>query len=249
MTAQKNSSPPSYVEVAERKRLNIACEQGVPCKKWGADRSEPKWGTVREDYGTTIMRATERFSILVWLALLLALQVSAQSIQPTLEDTMTFIANTLNSRGIVSWTTTDQDLLGAKWTTTSSLAQVNADPSACSLAWTNTKIQSPDKTVKTYLVQLQAVSGVNVQSHSRSNALQNGDKLQFSPDTYLLQIRTTTAISGHRQSYKKDKLTSTANLPNDHAAEIQFADEQTATRVADAIRRAAGLCGATQSSL
>ena len=25
----------------------------------------------------------------------------------------------------------------------------------------------------------------------------------FSPDTYLIQIRTTTAISGHRQAYKK----------------------------------------------
>ncbi len=247
--AQKNSSPLSYVEVVGQKRLNIACEQGVPCKRWGPYRSDLQWGTVREDYGTTIRRATERFRILGWLGLLLALQVSAQSIQPTLEDTMTFIANTLNSRGIVSWTTTDQDLAGAKWTTTSSLEQVNADPSTCSLAWTNTKIQSPDKTVETYLVQLQAVSSVNVQSHSRSNASQNGDKLQFSPDTYLLQIRTTTAISGHRQSYKKDKLKSTANLPNDHAAEIQFADELTATRVADAIHRAAGLCGATQSSL
>ncbi len=191
------------------------------------------------------MRATERFGILIWLALLLAFHVSAQSTQPTLKDTMTFIANTLNSRGIVSWTTTDQDLCGAKWTTTNSLAQVNADPSTCSLAWTNIKIQSPDKTVETYLVQLRAVAGVTVQSHSRSRASQSGDKLQFSPDTYLIQIKTTTAISGHRQSYKKDKLKSTANLPNDHAAEIQFADEQTATRVADAIRQAAGLCGAT----
>lgn len=195
------------------------------------------------------MTATERFSILAWSALLLVLQVSAQSVQPTLEDTMTFIANKLNSRGIVAWTTTDQDLVGAKWTTTSSLTQVNADPSTCSLAWTNIKTQSPDETAETYLLQLQAVSSVNVQSHSRSNASQKGDRLRFSPDTYLVQIRTTKAISGHVQSYKKDKLKSTANLPNDHAAEIQFADEQTATRVADAIRRAAGLCGATQSSL
>ena len=247
--AQKNSSPLPYVEAVEQKRLNFACEQGGPCKKRGLYLSDPQRSKVREAYGATIRRATERFSILVSIALLLALQVSAQSVKPTLEDTMTFITNTLNSRGIVSWTTTDQDLAGAKWTTTSSLAQVNADPSTCSLAWTNTKIQSPDKTVETYLVQLQAVSGVNVQSHSRSNALQNGDKLQFSPDTYLVQIRTTTAISGHLQSYKKEKLKSTANLPNDHAAEVQFADEQTATRVADAIRRAAGLCGATQSSL
>ena len=108
--AQKNSSPLSYVKVAEQKRLNFACGQGVPCKKRGPYLSDPQRGTVREDYGTTIRRATERFSILVSLALLLALQVSAQSVQPTLEDTMTFITNTLNSRGIVSWTTTDQDL-------------------------------------------------------------------------------------------------------------------------------------------
>ena len=247
--AQKNSSPLPHVEAVEQKRLNFACEQGGPCKKRGLYLSDPQRSKAREDYGATIRRATERFGILVSIALLLALQVSAQSVQPTLEDTMTFITNTLNSRGIVSWTTTDQDLAGAKWTTTSSLAQVNADPSTCTLAWTNTKVQSSDKTVETYLVQLQAVSGVNVQSHSRSNALQNGDKLQFSPDTYLVQIRTTTAISGHLQSYKKEKLKSTANLPNDHAAQVQFADEQTATRVADAIRLAAGLCGATQSSL
>jgi len=32
------------------------------------------------------MRAVERFSILMWLALLLPLHVSAQSIQPSLSD-------------------------------------------------------------------------------------------------------------------------------------------------------------------
>jgi hypothetical protein len=196
------------------------------------------------------MRATETLGILVWLELLLALHVSAQSIQPTLKDTMTFIANTLNSRGIVSWTTTAERMAGAKWTTTNSLAHVNADPSTCSLAWTNMKVQSSDKTVDTYLVQLQTVSGVNVQSYSLSMASQSKEwKLQRSPDTYLIQIKTTTAIGGHRQSYQKGKLKSTANLPNDHAAEIQFADEQTAMRIADAIRRAAGLCGATPSPL
>ena len=196
------------------------------------------------------MGATERFGILVWLVLLLVLYASAQNIQSTLEDTMAFIANTLNSRGIVSWTTTGQALAGAKWTTTNSLAQVNADPSTCSIAWENVEMTYPDKTVETYLVQLQAVSGVNVQPYSRSIASQSSQwKLQFSPDTYLIQIKTTGAISGHRQSYKKGKLKSTTNLPNDHAAGIQFADEQTATRVADAIRHAAGLCGATQSPL
>ena len=195
-----------------------------------------------------VMRAMRRFGVLVWLTLLPTFHVSAQSTQSKLEDTMTLIANALNSRGIVSWTTTAQDLFGAKWTTTNSLTEVNADPATCSLAWTSIKIQSPDKTVETYSVQLQTVSGVSVQSRSRSRATQDSSSnLQFSPDTYLIQIKTTRAISGHSQLYKKDKLKSKANLPNYHAAEITFADEQTATRVADAIRQAAGLCGATQS--
>src|SRR5271167_3017761 len=51
MTAQpKKSSPLSYGEVAEQKRLNEAREQGVPWKKWGPYLSERQWGTVREDY-------------------------------------------------------------------------------------------------------------------------------------------------------------------------------------------------------
>ena len=50
--AGSKSSPMSYVEVAEQKRLNIAREQGVPWKKWGPYLSERQWGTVREDYST-----------------------------------------------------------------------------------------------------------------------------------------------------------------------------------------------------
>jgi hypothetical protein len=42
--------PPSYVEVAEQKRLNSAREEGVPWKEWGPYLSERQWGTVREDY-------------------------------------------------------------------------------------------------------------------------------------------------------------------------------------------------------
>jgi len=46
------SSPPSYVEVTEQKRLNAAREEGVPWKKWGPYLSERQWGTVREDYSS-----------------------------------------------------------------------------------------------------------------------------------------------------------------------------------------------------
>ena len=44
------STPFSYVEVAEQRRLNRAREEGIPWKKWGPYLSERQWGTVREDY-------------------------------------------------------------------------------------------------------------------------------------------------------------------------------------------------------
>ena len=47
---EEKSSPFSYVEVTEQKRLNEARENGIPWKKWGPYLSERQWGTVREDY-------------------------------------------------------------------------------------------------------------------------------------------------------------------------------------------------------
>jgi hypothetical protein len=41
---------PAIVDVEEQKRLNEACEAGIPWKKWGPYLSERQWGTVREDY-------------------------------------------------------------------------------------------------------------------------------------------------------------------------------------------------------
>jgi hypothetical protein len=46
----QGTTPFTYVEVTEQKRLNAAREQGVPWKKWGPYLSERQWGTVREDY-------------------------------------------------------------------------------------------------------------------------------------------------------------------------------------------------------
>jgi len=46
----QGTTPLTYVEVTEQKRLNTAREQGVPWKKWGPYLSERQWGTVREDY-------------------------------------------------------------------------------------------------------------------------------------------------------------------------------------------------------
>jgi hypothetical protein len=44
------TSPISYVETIEQRRLNEAREKGIPWKKWGPYLSERQWGTVREDY-------------------------------------------------------------------------------------------------------------------------------------------------------------------------------------------------------
>lgn len=40
----------AIIDVTEQKRLNDACEAGIPWKKWGPYLSERQWGTVREDY-------------------------------------------------------------------------------------------------------------------------------------------------------------------------------------------------------
>jgi hypothetical protein len=47
---ERQSSPFSYVEVSEQRRMNEAREDGIPWKKWGPYLSERQWGTVREDY-------------------------------------------------------------------------------------------------------------------------------------------------------------------------------------------------------
>ena len=50
MSASSTTTPLTYVEVTEQKRLNEAREKGIPWKKWGPYLSERQWGTVREDY-------------------------------------------------------------------------------------------------------------------------------------------------------------------------------------------------------
>jgi hypothetical protein len=53
MTPSHNKTTPlSYVECTEQKRLNETRELGVPWKKWGPYLSERQWGTVREDYSS-----------------------------------------------------------------------------------------------------------------------------------------------------------------------------------------------------
>jgi hypothetical protein len=49
MTRNK-TTPITYIETKEQRRLNEARDAGAPWKKWGPYLSERQWGTVREDY-------------------------------------------------------------------------------------------------------------------------------------------------------------------------------------------------------
>ena len=183
--------------------------------------------------------------LLVLCSLLMAGSL-AQSTQSSLDEAMKSITDDLTSRGTVSWTTTARGLVDAKWKTTNSLEQINADPSSCSLSWTSVE-EGSEKVRETYTVPLQAVLSVQVQPYSRSNPLKAEWDLQFSPETYLVGISTRKVIAGRRQLFKKGKLKSDTELPNNHEASIRFLEERTATRVAEKIRRAASLCGSTPS--
>jgi len=50
MVPLKTTTPISYSQTDELKRLTDARESGIPWKKWGPYLSERQWGTVREDY-------------------------------------------------------------------------------------------------------------------------------------------------------------------------------------------------------
>jgi len=52
MKPTEKSSPVTYIETNEQRRLNTAREEGIPWKKWGPYLSERQWGTVREDYSS-----------------------------------------------------------------------------------------------------------------------------------------------------------------------------------------------------
>ena len=185
-------------------------------------------------------------SRLVLCSLLLVIPL-AQSPQSPLDEVMKSITNDLTNRGTVSWTATARRMLGTKWKTTNNLEEINSAPSSCSLAWTSVDVGSEQNIRETYTVPLQAVSSVEVRPYSRSNPYQAQWDVEFLPDTYLVRITTGKVIAGRRQVFKKSKLTSDTELPNNHEASIRFLEERTATKVANEIRRAASLCGSPSS--
>lgn len=174
--------------------------------------------------------------------LLLVQPVLGQGTESTPANTINFIANALNSRGNISWTETMPEVFGASYTMTSSLTAVNADSSACSLSWTSVYTASKDKLIETYLVRFEMVSSVRVQPYSEYMKPEWEQKVEVSPETYVVVMNTDAPLERHRELYHNNKLKPETKLPSDREARIVFADEQTANKVADGIRQAAKSC-------
>ena len=175
----------------------------------------------------------------------MASEVNTQVAGMMLEGTMNLIANTLNSRGTISWTETIPDVFGASYTISSSMTDVNANPSECSLKWTSVYTSSDDKMVETYLVNLGTVSKVGVEPYSQYRKPDFQFRFEVSPETYVVVINTDAPLLGNRESYHKSKLKSKKKLSNE--ARLLFSDNQTANTVSDRIRHAAKICRATRS--
>ena len=190
-------------------------------------------------------RGSCRLGVLTAALFVLLLQVSGQGTEPTLQDTMNFIANALNSRGTISWTETITDVFGASYTMNSSLTDVNANPSECSLKWTSVYTSSDDKMVETYLLNLGAVSNVGVEPYSQYRKSDIQFDFEVSLETYVVVIKTDAPLPGNREWYHKSKLKSKKKLSNE--ARLLFSDAQTANTVSDRIRHATKICRATRS--
>jgi hypothetical protein len=190
----------------------------------------------------TMTRQNDRWVTLTSLWFLLVLHATAQGTEPTLVNTMNSIANALNSRGTISWTEELTDVFGASYRMTSSLTDVNADSTACSLSWTSVYISSDDKLVENYVVRLAIVSSARVQKYSDFRQSESAYKLAVSPEMYIVEMKTDAPLARHRELYHKNKLKSETKLPSDREARIVFSDQQTANKVADGIRQAAKSC-------
>jgi hypothetical protein len=192
-------------------------------------------------------RGSRRLAVLMAPWFLLALQVSGQGTEPTLQDTMNLIANTLSGSGTISWTETVPDLFGASYTMNSSLTKVNADSSACSLSWASVYTSSESKVIETYSVNLATVSNVSVQPYSEYRKSDFRVKFEVSPESYVVVMKADAPLAGSRESYRNDKLKSQTKLPKDREARLLLSDEQTANKVGDGIRRVSKVCAAKPS--
>jgi len=160
---------------------------------------------------------------------------------------MKSIANALNDRGKISWTEELPEVFGVSYTITSSLSEVKADATACSVSWKGVYTSSDDKLIETYLLKLAMVSGVRVQPYSEYRKSQAAQKVEISPETYVVLIKNDDPLAKHREFYHKNKLKSEPESPDDQEARVLMPDEQTANRLRDAILRVSKFCAAKKS--
>jgi len=100
--------------------------------------------------------------------------------------------------------------------------------------------------VHPYLVNLGTVSNVVVKPYLQYRKPDFQFKVENSPETYVVVMKTDAPLPGNSESYHKNKLKSKKKLSNE--ARLLFSDNQTANAVSDRIRHAAKICRATRSS-
>ena len=192
-----------------------------------------------------MMHRSGRLVLLIAFWFLLPLPGSGEVTEPTLEYTLNFIGNILHSRRNVSWTEELPNFFGASFSVTNSVSEVKTDATGCLVSWKSVFTSSNDKVVETYSLRLAMISGVRVQSLSEYEQAKSVQTVTVSPETYIVLIRTDDSQARHREFYHKNKLKSETTKPPDaHEVRILLADEQTANRISDAIRRASQLCAA-----
>ena len=115
--------------------------------------------------------------------------------------------------------------------------------------WHRDHHEPHDKLLETYLVRLESVSSARVQQLLEYRKSEFVEKLEISPQTYVVVLKSDSPLARHRELYHKKKLKPETKLPNDREAKIVFPDEQSANKVADGIRLDCEPCLVHQGSV
>jgi hypothetical protein len=170
--------------------------------------------------------------------------------RPTLEATLKFVVDSINSVGTFSYDTTAELSGGVvHYSTSATMSDARASLEQCTLSWIYTDDPSvgKDKIRMVWANSLRLKEILNVGIFPLSRVPGADASTRFSPEPYLIVITTTTPQAIHWQHYKKGKLDKDQDVPQTHEW-IYFSDMQLATRVGKAIGYASGLCGGSQTA-
>ena len=175
---------------------------------------------------------------------------------PTLEATMAFIQDKLNRQKPATWTYTDV-FPGSviKGSTSYVISEGKADPTTCVISWKSagTSVGSDSGQNKHYGYTLNVWISFNLKDVKSIGPIVHIDGLgtRIEPSNRGPSVQTTvTSIFWTvpiKTASKAVTVLAAGRTSRFDSAEINFADEELAARMATAITHAADLCGATQA--